>query len=121
MDLRYIKGASLLACLVSMDAVGSSLASVDLRADLRQSGCIYIVLYRRTVRYVTLYMYYVFSICTVIHIMLSSTSQNLTGRSSQPRHTINSPVARGTEEHGTTFTDCLRSSFPSVTASCSHD
>lgn len=57
MDLRYIKGASMLACLVSTDAVGSSLACVDLRDDLRQSGCISIVMYWRIVRYVIVYMY----------------------------------------------------------------
>lgn len=55
MDLRYIKGASLLACLVSTDAAGSSLASVDLRADLRQSDCILLVLYWRIVLYVFMY------------------------------------------------------------------
>lgn len=71
MDLRYIKGASRLACLVSTDALGSSLASVDLRADLRQSRCVLIVLYWRIVRYVLVYMYsvsirYYISYCQVL-------------------------------------------------------
>jgi hypothetical protein len=74
MDLRYIKGASLLACLVSTDAVGSSLASVDLRADLRQSGCIFIALYCTVCNHVYV-IYSVQRICTVLHIILSSTSQ----------------------------------------------
>lgn len=81
MDLRYIKGASL---LVSTDAV---VASVDLRADMHQSECIFIVLVCRTVRYV----FYVYVFCSVRCITYHHTHEyyeNLTGCSSQPRLAI---------------------------------